>query len=570
MPFFAWITGDDVPINYFRTYADAAARAADTTIDPANVYKKALQLDDYSEWILLDATPTWQAITSGGGGGSGTVTSVSLSAPGTLFTVSGSPVTTSGTLGLSLATQSANVVFAGPTSGGAATPTFRSLVAADIPTLTLSKISDAGTMAAQNASAVNITGGAIAGITDLAVADGGTGASNAAGARTNLGLVIGTDVQPYDAELAAIAGLVSAADKGIQFTGAGTAATFDLTAAGKALLDDANAAAQRTTLGLGTVATLDSDTDTTLAANSDLKVATQKAVKAYVDAAVTGLLEFKGSTDCSANPNYPAASKGDAYVVSVAGKIGGASGKSVDVSDVYLATADNAGGTEASVGTSWIVLEHNLAGALLAANNLSDVANPATARANLGLAIGTDVQAYDADLAAIAGLTSAANKGIQFTGAGTAATYDLTTAGKALLDDADAAAQRTTLGIPSSVLNGGFTVTFDGGGSTLVVGSKVYVFMPYAGTITKITLIADVSGSVVLDIWKDTYTNYPPTIADTITASAKPTLSSAQKGQDSTLTGWTKTFSAQDTFVINVDSCSTITKLTLIVEATRS
>lgn len=570
MPFFAWITGDDVPINYFRTYADAAARAADTTIDPANVHKKALQLDDYSEWILLDATPTWQAITSGGGGGSGTVTSVSLSAPGTLFTVSGSPVTTSGTLGLSLATQSANVVFAGPTSGGAATPTFRSLVAADIPTLTLSKISDAGTMAAQNASAVNITGGAIAGITDLAVADGGTGASNAAGARTNLGLVIGTDVQPYDAELAAIAGLVSAADKGIQFTGAGTAATYDLTAAGKALLDDANAAAQRTTLGLGTVATLDSDTDTTLAANSDLKVATQKAVKAYVDAAVTGLLEFKGSTDCSANPNYPAASKGDAYVVSVAGKIGGASGKSVDVSDVYLATADNAGGTEASVGTSWIVLEHNLAGALLAANNLSDVANPATARANLGLAIGTDVQAYDADLAAIAGLTSAANKGIQFTGAGTAATYDLTTAGKALLDDADAAAQRTTLGIPSSVLNGGFTVTFDGGGSTLVVGSKVYVFMPYAGTITKITLIADVSGSVVLDIWKDTYTNYPPTIADTITASAKPTLSSAQKGQDSTLTGWTKTFSAQDTFVINVDSCSTITKLTLIVEATRS
>jgi len=72
--------------------------------------------------------------------GGGTVTSVALSLP-SIFTVSGSPITNSGTLTGALASQTANTVFIAP-NGTAGTPTFRVLEAADIPTLTASKLSD--------------------------------------------------------------------------------------------------------------------------------------------------------------------------------------------------------------------------------------------------------------------------------------------------------------------------------------------------------------------------------------------------------------------------------------------
>ena len=143
---------------------------------------------------------------------------------------------------------------------------------------------------------------------------------------------------------------------------------------------------------------------------------------------------------------------------------------------------------------------------LVKANNLSDLTNTATARTNLGVAIGTNVQAYDAELAAIAGLTSAADKGIQFTGSGTAGTFDLTTAGKALLDDADASAQRTTLGLGTIATQNANNVSISGGSVTGLgdpsvsseAATKNYVDQAVAGLRTRVIAEAATTANISL------------------------------------------------------------------------
>jgi hypothetical protein len=122
----------------------------------------------------------------------------------------------------------------------------------------------------------------------------------------------------------------------------------------------------------------------------------------------------------------------------------------------------------------------------------------------------------------------------------------------------------------ATVIRRQVTVVIDGGGSAITTGVKAYLSLPLAGTWKKWRVLsidpAATPGSIVLDVWKDTYTNYPPTVADTITASAKPTLSSVNKNESSTLTGWTTAFTAGDVIGVNVDSATTVTKVQLVLE----
>ena len=116
------------------------------------------------------------------------------------------------------------------------------------------------------------------------------------------------------------------------------------------------------------------------------------------------------------------------------------------------------------------------------------------------------------------------------------------------------------------------TLTFviDGGGSAITTGQKGHLHIPFNCIITQVTLLADQTGSIVIDIWKDGYGFFPPTDGDSITASAPPTISSAQKSQDITLSGWTTYLYANDVLAFNVDSCTAITRVTLCLKVEKA
>lgn len=116
----------------------------------------------------------------------------------------------------------------------------------------------------------------------------------------------------------------------------------------------------------------------------------------------------------------------------------------------------------------------------------------------------------------------------------------------------------------------GVNVVLSGGGAVVPTGVAADVEIPFGATITAAALYADQAGSIVVDIWRDSYANFPPTVADTITAAAKPTLSSATKYRDTTLTGWATGIVAGDVLRINVDSASTLTRVTLALTLERT
>jgi hypothetical protein len=119
----------------------------------------------------------------------------------------------------------------------------------------------------------------------------------------------------------------------------------------------------------------------------------------------------------------------------------------------------------------------------------------------------------------------------------------------------------------------GLQFVIDGGGVTITTGIKGYLQVDFACTITQSTLLADQTGSIVVDIFKVAYAAFDPPTApasgDKITASAPPTITTAKKSQDTTLTGWTVTLAAGDILAFNVNSVSSIQRCTVDLKVNR-
>jgi len=113
------------------------------------------------------------------------------------------------------------------------------------------------------------------------------------------------------------------------------------------------------------------------------------------------------------------------------------------------------------------------------------------------------------------------------------------------------------------------TCVVNGQGAAIAAGDLHEITIPYACTINSVTLLSSLTGSIVLDIRKCTYAGFPGSLAS-ICAAAKPTLSSADKSEDVTLTGWTVAIAAGDVIRFVVDSASTVQRVTMSLKVTRT
>ncbi len=236
---------------------------------------------------------------------------------------------------------------------------------------------------------------------------------------------------------------------------------------------------------------------------------TQIASTAYVISEIAARLAaadamtYKGAIDASANPNYPAADSGDTYRISVAGKIGGASGPNVEVGDILLSHVDGSvAGTHAAVGANWDIIQTNIDGAvtLTGTQTLTNKTIAFGSNTVSGTLAQFNTAVTDADLASLTGTETLSGKTLtapKFADLGFIA--DANGNELIILDTVTAAVNEITFANAATATNPTFTATggdADVGINFQVKGAGVYRFLATATGPTALRLFEDTDNGV--------------------------------------------------------------------------
>lgn len=504
------------------------------------------------------------------GTGTGTVTSVGLSLPG-IFSVSGSPVTLSGTLTGTLTTETANTVFSGPTSGGAATPTFRSLVGTDLPNPSATTLGGIESLASTSHEWINaISTSGVPSATQPAFSDLSGSATCAqlpaltGDATSPAGFCATSVVKINGGSVPASANVLgsNSSSQPVSATATNVVNLFGSCSGTQYLGADGNC---HSASGAGTVTSIATSCGVTGGTiTTSGTISGSEAVNAQTGTSYTVV-----SGDCGKLLTF---TSGSAVTVTVpqAGTTGFGAGVYFDVYDygtgnvtVTPTTSTIVGGPSQTLrlgqgfrvvsdGTNYQITQYPITvstplqfnGSVINQLNCSTCVTSAASLSNNQLIFGSG----GAQGVVSNSLTISAGTGMS--GGGSASP------GATL-----------TLNQDTASLTRGLGAAFDGSGTALTSGSTatVYFTVPFACTISAWNITVD-TGTITFDVWKVATGTAIPTVTNTITASALPAISSGTAVHSTTLTGWTTSVSTNDIFGVNINTVSSATKASLILQ----